>query len=24
LKDGDSVVITPDVKLVNGGKVSVR
>jgi len=24
LKDGDSVVITPDVKLMNGGKVSVR
>jgi RND family efflux transporter MFP subunit len=24
LKDGDSVVITPDGKLVNGGKVSVR
>ena len=24
LKDGDSIVITPDVKLVNGGKVSVR
>src|SRR6266403_2110452 len=24
LKDGDSVVIAPDVKLVNGGKVSVR
>src|SRR6266446_5436706 len=24
LKDGDSVVITPEVKLVNGGKVSVR
>src|SRR5437762_10075170 len=24
LKDGDSVVITPDVKLVNGGKISVR
>jgi len=24
LNDGDSVVITPDVKLVNGGKVSVR
>src|SRR6516162_2319077 len=24
LKDGDSVVITSDVKLVNGGKVSVR
>src|SRR2546429_1891986 len=24
LKDGDFVVITPDVKLVNGGKVSVR
>jgi len=24
LKDGDSIVITPDVKLVSGGKVSVR